>query len=351
MKKITFICPNLKSGAGIERITSILINQFVASGCEVQLILLWENLVEFSLPDTVDVTFMGFDSSKKISYACRHIKELIKSIQGDIIYSLMNPASDIAILAGLLSRKKVIVAERNDPKSFPFRKINRVIRNISYNFAHRIVFQTEDQKNYFSPIVQKKGVIIRNPIRENMPKPFRGKRNHHIVASGRLDTQKNLPLLFESYSRIAEEYQDYDLYLYGKGTREQELCELAQQMGLSERIHFEGFKKNIDEIIRDSAMYVSSSDYEGICNSMIEAMSMGIPTICTDCPIGGARAMITDGINGLLVPVRDSEKLYKAMKTFIDRPEYAARLGAKAEEIRNMYPVEKIAKEWLALAD
>lgn len=172
MKKITFICPNLKSGAGIERITSILINQFVASGCEVQLILLWENLVEFSLPDTVDVTFMGFDSSKKISYACRHIKELIKSIQGDIIYSLMNPASDIAILAGLLSRKKVIVAERNDPKSFPFRKINRVIRNISYNFAHRIVFQTEDQKNYFSPIVQKKGVIIRNPIRENMPKPF-----------------------------------------------------------------------------------------------------------------------------------------------------------------------------------
>ena len=77
MKKITFICPNLKSGAGIERITSILINQFVASGCEVQLILLWENLVEFSLPDTVNVTFMGFDSSKKISYACRHIKELI----------------------------------------------------------------------------------------------------------------------------------------------------------------------------------------------------------------------------------------------------------------------------------
>lgn len=122
-------------------------------------------------------------------------------------------------------------------------------------------------------------------------------------------------------------------------------------MGLSERIHFEGFKKNIDEIIRDSAMYVSSSDYEGICNSMIEAMSMGIPTICTDCPIGGARAMITDGVNGLLVPVRDSEKLYKAMKTFIDRPEYAARLGAKAEEIRNMYPVEKIAKEWLDLAD
>lgn len=351
MKKITFICPNLKSGAGIERITSILINRFVECGHEIQLILLWQNIMEFDLPSCVDITFMGFPETKKLSYSVLHIKELINKIKGDYIYSLMNPASDIAVLAGILSGKKVIVAERNDPKSFPFSKKNRMIRDISYNFAYKVVFQTQEQREYFSKKIQKKGIIIRNPIRKNMPEPYVGQRDKRIVATGRLDTQKNLPLLFESYSRIANEYPDYDLYLYGKGKLENELKALAKKMGLQERIHFEGFKSNIDEIILNCAMYVSSSDYEGISNSMIEALAMGIPTICTDCPIGGSREMIDSGKNGILVPVGDADALYSAMKLFIDDPKYAAMLGDNAKQIRNLYPEEKIANQWLDLIE
>lgn len=350
MKKITFISPNLKSGAGIERITAILINHFVKIGCKVQLILLWDNLIEFDLPKNVKITYMGFSNQKRLSYAVVHINELIQKIEGDTIYSLMNPASDISVLAGKLSGKRVIVAERNDPRSFPFSKKMRMIRNISYRFADKIVFQTEEQRRYFSKKIQKKGVIICNPIRNNMPAPYNGIRNKHIVTTGRIDTQKNLPLLFSSYARIAHEYPDYDLFIYGKGRLEEEMRNLAEQLGMAKRIHFEGFKNNVDDIIKDSAMFVLSSDFEGISNAMIEALALGIPTICTDCPIGGARQMIEDEKNGLLVPVKDEDALYKAMKKIIEMPNFADKLAEEGKKIRLLYPEDKIVQEWLGLA-
>lgn len=58
-------------------------------------------------------------------------------------------------------------------------------------------------------------------------------------------------------------------------------------------------------------MFVSSSDFEGISNSMLEAMGMGLPVVVTDCPVGGARMVIQDGVNGLLVPVGDTKTMYE----------------------------------------
>ena len=110
------------------------------------------------------------------------------------------------------------------------------------------------------------------------------------------------------------------------------------------------FKENVNDIIKDSAMFVLSSDFEGISNAMIEALALGIPTICTDCPIGGARQMIQDGKNGLLVPVGDDGALYNAMKKIIDNPQFADELAEEGKKIRLLYPEDKIVQKWLDLA-
>ena len=60
-------------------------------------------------------------------------------------------------------------------------------------------------------------------------------------------------------------------------------------------------------------MFVLSSDYEGMPNSLAEAMALGIPSISTDCPTGGSRELIQDGVNGYLVPVNDSIALSNKM--------------------------------------
>lgn len=102
----------------------------------------------------------------------------------------------------------------------------------------------------------------------------------------------------------------------------------------------------VHELIKDCTMYVSSSDYEGQSNSMLEAMAIGLPCICTDCPSGGARAVINPGINGLLVPVGNTDKLADAMRYMLLYPEEARRMGINASKIRDKRSPELIAQEW-----
>ena len=94
-------------------------------------------------------------------------------------------------------------------------------------------------------------------------------------------------------------------------------------------------------------MFVSSSDYEGMSNSMLEAMALGLPVICTDCPAGGARAVIRNGENGILTPVGDANALYLAMKNLAETPDFAETLGKNAVKIRTEQSVEKIIEKWM----
>ena len=80
---------------------------------------------------------------------------------------------------------------------------------------------------------------------------------------------------------------------------------------------------------------------------MLEALGLGLPTICTDCPVGGARETIRDGENGLLIPVGDVEALYRSMCRIADDPGFADRLSRNAVAIRQELSVERIAAQWL----
>lgn len=101
-------------------------------------------------------------------------------------------------------------------------------------------------------------------------------------------------------------------------------------------------------------MFVLSSDYEGLSNSMIEAMAMGVPVIATDCPIGGSRTYIQDGYNGLLVPVGDAETMCSAMLKLADNSEnseYYDNISKNSEKIRKNMKCEIIADKFIELCE
>ena len=108
-----------------------------------------------------------------------------------------------------------------------------------------------------------------------------------------------------------------------------------------------GFAEDIHQKMLDAMLYVSSSDYEGISNSMLEALGMGVPTIATDCPVGGARMVIQNGVNGLLVPVKDANALYNAMKRIIEDKNFMEMISKEATKILKKYPLEKISQKWI----
>ena len=99
----------------------------------------------------------------------------------------------------------------------------------------------------------------------------------------------------------------------------------------------------------ESAIYVSSSDYEGISNSMLEALAIGIPAVCTDCPVGGARRYIRDGENGYLIPVGDADVMADRMLALMEDKKLGESFSKESVKIREELTDDRIFGMWKAL--
>ena len=111
-------------------------------------------------------------------------------------------------------------------------------------------------------------------------------------------------------------------------------------------IDYLGPTEDVRPYIAECSVYVLPSYREGTPRSVLEAMSMGRPIITTDAP--GCRETVVDGVNGFLVPVRDSEKLAKTMEKFIHNIGLIKELGAKSREIAEQrYDVNKVNRSIL----
>ncbi len=345
--KIMFIIPSM-TGGGAERVISVLANEFVSRKIDVKILMTAGDDNVYQLDKRIGVTQIGERTSGNIWKRAERIVKMRRIFKQnrDYILVVFEPyTAFFACLAKTGLKMKMISSERNDPKSFP----DRGVQNYAYLHSDKVVFQTEEAMQYFQKRIQRKGRVIANPISNKLPDIYTGKRRNTVVAVGRLEKQKNYVNLLYAFRDFVQKYSDYVLHIYGVGVLKQELCILAEKLGISENVVFEGFHEDILNEIRDAGMYVLSSDYEGISNSLLEAMGIGLPVISTDCPCGGSRMCIQDGRNGLLVPVGKTEALREAMEKMAGSGELASRLGQAAAEVRDRFSLQRIAKQWLDL--
>ena len=136
---------------------------------------------------------------------------------------------------------------------------------------------------------------------------------------------------------------------YRDGVFAEELQLYIDNHKLRERVSLKGFSNNIYAVMNRAALYVSSSDFEGMSNTMLEAMAMGVPTIATDCPIGGAKAVIQDGKNGILVPVGDVKHMAAAIEKLLSNPEECKELSTEAKKVRVNMSIQKVCDDWIKL--
>jgi len=286
--------------------------------------------------------------SRKVMKFIRFRMTLL-DLNPDVVYAFGNVMSIYSALALKMSSCKALLisSERTDPTREPSNPFSRRLRDWAYAKSDCLVCQTEWVKEYFAQKMRTKLVVIPNPITPNLPQ-WKGSESKTIMTACRLAEQKNLPMLIDAFKEVANVHTDYKLVIYGDGELRQPLTEQIERLGLTQNVSLPGFSKDIHSAMVNSYMYVSSSDYEGISNSMLEALGIGIPTICTDCPVGGARMFIRDGENGMLTPVGDTKALVNAMLKMIDDKQFALSCSECSRQINEDINVDKIAKMWLS---
>ena len=341
---------------GAERVTSILADQLASMSHDVHVICTgFDRGQEFPMSDHVHLEFIPEVSGNRLYLMfirINFIRQRIKELQPDCILSLAGVRTLFMITAAHIGFSiPLIYSERHDPAHNPKPVYQRILRLICYHACDHVVFQTEGARDYFPTSISRKGTIIANPIKEDLPDVWQGRRRPYIVAFCALDPQKNLSLLIRAFSRISDEFPEHRVIIYGDGDIKDALKHEADQLHLSSRIVFRPHTLNVHQLVNDCSMFVSSSDYEGQSNSMLEAMAMGLPCVCTDCPCGGARAVIQHGVNGLLVPVRDEARLARAMRYMLKYPSKARKMGERASSIRLERQPRTIAMQWNRLIE
>ena len=275
-------------------------------------------------------------------------RDLLMQNKVDTAFGFLIRSNISMLMAAKGTNVKTVFCERNNPvrPDIPWNIIN--IRDRIYHRCTSAVFQTEEEMKYYTEIKGEKAVIP-NPLKDDLPKRFSGIRRKNIVNFCRLNKQKNIPLLIDAFKMLLSDYSDYTLQIYGNGTEKYYLNDYIKFKQLESCVFIKDFSNNIHEKIKDASMFVSTSDFEGLSNSMLEAMAIGLPCVCTDCDGGGARMMIEDHVNGLLVPKGDVNAVYKAMKEIIEDKKLAEKISINASKLKDELSVDKIVDKWIEM--
>lgn len=354
INNILFITASLSSG-GAERVISELANYYADGGLLVNILLISSDVIDYDLHSNIKITSLNkeMEGRKGLSSMLHRrslVKRYVKHINPDIVLSFLADVNIYSCLALGLSKYKLIVSERNDPERDPVGMIKRKTRDIVYRLADGYVFQTAAAKNYFAKGIRQKSAVIPNPVKAGLPDPYSGEREKRIVAVGRLEPQKNYPLLLMAFAELLQTYPDYILDIYGEGSQREYLMGAVERLGISPRVNFMGVVHGVHNLIKKASMYVLTSDYEGMPNALMEAMAIGLPCITSDCPCGAPAMLIENGKNGLLFPVGDRSSLHACMKKILNDKALAAKLSQNAVEVREKYRLTQIAGQWLAFA-
>jgi len=363
-RHIALYLPSLRGG-GAERVMVNLANGFAKRGITTDLVVAsavgpYLDLV-LSTVNIVDL------KCSRVLTSLPALARYLRKRQPNAMIATMGHANVVAILARMLSgtRSKIQLAVREantvgiSAREAPTLKgrIMPVALRFLYPLADVIVANSKGSAKDLSSqtgIPEERIAVIGNPvdiaqIRELskasppilLPKISSGQS---IVSVGRLTPQKDFETLLCAFSLVLEVRPDVSLLILGEGELRQKLEGLAVELGIRDKLIMPGFVSNPYAVMKQADLFVLSSRWEGLPNTLLEALALGLPVVATDCPSGPAE-ILSNGKYGKLVPVGDSKALAKAILHMLDTPINRDLLESRAKK----FSIDKIVDEFLDL--
>lgn len=351
--KILFVSGNLCNG-GAQRVIAVISSGLANMGHDVSLVLYARNENEYKVSENIKIYSIANSYSDycKISKFKRILKlrELVKNVNPDVAVGFLEGGYGLYLASIGLGFPKIASA-RIDPRLIIRNNSFRGhIDNFWFNHADAVVLQSESQLNGITNINWKRKTVIENPINDSVflyPEHDYDRECANIVMAGRLTEQKNYMMVLQAMKEVHRKWPKVKLNIFGKGDKKKELDEFIVNNGMKEYIFLRGWTNDTLQEFQNGDIFILSSNFEGMPNSLMEAMALGLPCIATDCPTGPSD-LIDNGINGFLIPVGDVSALQNKISYLLGENANVRKIiGCSAKQkIFNSYNVEKICKKW-----
>ena len=358
-KRVLFVSGRLGIG-GAERLVSTMLVSLDRNAFEPQLCLLDD---EISYPIVEDVPVTVLNNSPLLTIRTIHrLRQLIEAQKPDIVVSNIALTNRItsAALRGSIHRPKWIARIGNNPevggRSGWRNMINLKWDRLAYRTADHFVVNAEGLRE---PLIRLhktaagKTSTLYNPIdfqrisdlsKEHSPVQ-RIPGRLHLVHAGRFHRQKRHDVLIGACRMLKQRGVKLQVWLCGDGYLRKDVEQQINHHNLADDIKLLGHLENPYAVFKQADIFLLTSDWEGMPNTLLEAMSLGIPAVSTDCDYGPAE-VIDHGVNGLLAQCGDSEdiaeKIHSLLTTYPKED-----IGEKgAIRVKELFDKDVVLNQW-----
>lgn len=288
----------------------------------------------------------------------RALRRVIREFRPDIVLGMMTTASVLSVIAGAGLGCRVIATEHTHPPSQAMSGFWQRLRRWTYPKAARVVALTSGTAAWIETHVPgSRLAVIPNPGAlavaagepRKYPEPRPGRRR--LLAVGRLHQDKGFDLLIQAFEQLASAHPDWDLVILGEGGERAALEAQLRQSGMQDRVWMPGRVGNVGDWYASADLYVLTSRFEGLSNTLLESMASGMAAVCFDCDTG-PREVVRDGVDGVLVrPNGDVPALCAALDAVMGDDAMRARMAAAATDVRDRFSANRVLARWEELFD
>lgn len=337
---------------GAERVMAILCNRLVENNGDIYLVTDEKKRKEYKLDSRIKRIYVGYIGNggfiRRNINMILSLRKIIRDVEPSVVCSFMMESNVRNVIASFGTRAKTCIAVRTSPDREIDNRIIRIIGHFICGLADVIVFQTETACRMYPRHTRNKSCVIPNPVSDvffekpKCPKPI-GK---HIIAVGRLTAEKNFTRMIEIFEIVQKAVPDAVLSIWGEGYEREKLEKAISEKHLENKVILKGTTSCIKNEYDKNDIYILTSDFEGMPNTILEAMACGLPVVAADCPCGGVREIIENDMNGFLVDPADKMCFATKVLLLLSDVETYDRIAYEGRRTVERYREEQVSLQW-----
>lgn len=350
-KNIAILIPTINAG-GAEKQASLLAS-LLSKNYKVCMIL-YSGEAKTNEANVKRLEEANINVIKLVGNVFTKIKDLKSALKVNNVDCLFNYLTKPNFVGAIAAKKAGVKCIYNGIRNSRIDWWKLILERIAHNhYATATIYNCYSGEEYFSSkgLKKEKSIVIPNCF-PNIAEPIirEDKEIKHIVTVGRFVPQKDYKTIICTIAELKKLRSDFVMDIIGYGEEEQNIRGWIKEFDVEKYINIYIRPNNVQDIVRDADIYLSTSLFEGTSNSIMEAMNWSLPVVATN--VGDNNHLVIDNVSGTLHPIADAKGMAASIAKLLNNYELRKEYGlASNNNLRENYSMETFEKRYLKIIE